>query len=226
MQHDLRRTTDDRRASRTLRRRFAPSGADSARPALAIVISVAVVTLLPACQPKVVNAPASPPRAIREAQGDPPPLVPLPGETNSGRSDPADATPRVAAPARPITPTLDKERQAQADREAAALGSKVGVRFEPVKSLDKPAWYAIDRAPTGTPSPAGASTPSAETWREFVGMGRAERLRDAYDLAIRTANASAVRQSAGAVRPADAARAAYVRTETGEYVVWVLMRTR
>lgn len=169
------------------------------------------------CQPKVVNAPASAPRAIRESQVDAP-AVTLPNEaevdgpvlaSHAGKA-------RVGVVDRTLTPTLDKERQAQASREAEALGQKVGVRFERITMLEKPAWYAAERA----------SGPNGEGWMEYVGQGRQEKLRDAYDSAVRLAKGSATKRSSGAVGPSDVARAAYVRTETGEYVVWVLVRSK
>lgn len=167
------------------------------------------------CQPKVVNAPASAPRAIREGEGGAPAVV-LASEGEASRpvlsSNAGKA--KVVVVDRAITPTLDKERQAQGEREAQALGQKVGVRFEKIMLLEKPAWYAAERA----------AVANGEGWMEYVGQGRSEKLREAYDVAVRLAKASATKRSPGAVGPTDVARAAYVRTETGEYVVWVLVR--
>lgn len=167
------------------------------------------------CQPRVVNAPASPPRSIREGDGGSP-TVALPSDADPTRPVLANNAGKTKAATvdRTITPTLDKERQAQADREAQTLGQKVGVRFEKILLLEKPAWYAAERAPG----------PNADGWMEYVGQGRSETLRESYDSAVRLAKASATKRSAGAVGPTDVARAAYVRTETGEYVVWVLVR--
>jgi hypothetical protein len=117
---------------------------------------------------------------------------------------------------RTITPTLDKERQAQAEREAQSLSQRVGMRFEKIALLEKPAWYATDRV-------AG---PNSEGWMEYVGQGRGWKLGEAYDSAVRLARAGVTKRSSGAVGPTDVARAAYVRTETGEYVVWVLVRSK
>lgn len=169
------------------------------------------------CQPKVVNAPASPPRTIREGEAGSP-VVALPSEVEAARPVLASNAGKAKAGVvdRTITPTLDMERQAQAEREALTLGQKVGVRFERILLLEKPAWYAVERS-TG---------PNAEGWMEYVGQGRHEKLREAYDSAVRLAKASATKKSTGAVGPTDVARAAYVRTETGEYVVWVLVRGR
>lgn len=169
-----------------------------------------------ACQPRVVNAPTSPPRAIREGDASGP-AVALPSETASARpvlvSGAGNAKPGVMGDPT-IVPTLDKERQAQAAREAEALGASVGVRVERISTLERPAWYAIDRA----------DATNAEGWKEYVGQGRGEKLRDAYDAAARLARTGLMKHATGVVGPTDVARAAYVRTETGEYVVWVLVR--
>lgn len=168
------------------------------------------------CQPRVVNAPASPPREMREEDGGASAVGRVRSEEGA-KPAPASVGGRAregVAVDRTITPTLDKERQAQAEREAQTLGQRVGVRFEKIVLLEKPAWYAMDRA-------AG---PNREGWMEYVGQGRGEKLGEAYDSAVRLARAGVTKRSSGAVGPTDVARAAYVRTETGEYVVWVLVR--
>lgn len=67
---------------------------------------------------------------------------------------------RVGVVDRTITPTLDKERQAQASREADAW-AEAWVLFERITMLEKPAWYAAERA----------SGPNGEGWMEYVGQG-------------------------------------------------------
>lgn len=177
-----------------------------------------VLTGVVGCQPRVVNAPASPPREMREGDGGSSaegPVRPEEGTKAASASGGGKAREGVAVD-RTITPTLDKERQAQADREAQTLSQRVGVRFEKIVLLEKPAWYAVDRV----------ATPNSEGWMEYVGQGRGEKLGEAYDSAVRLARAGVTKRSSGAVGPMDVARAAYVRTETGEYVVWVLVRSK
>jgi hypothetical protein len=94
--------------------------------------------------------------------------------------------------------SLDQERQAQAQRAAAALSKRTGVKIEKVEGA-APLWW-----PVGSAGGNG------------YGRGQGTTIELAYQ--------QASRQGAGADRAAAVSKAGYTRLAMGDYVVWVEMK--
>jgi hypothetical protein len=94
--------------------------------------------------------------------------------------------------------SLDQERQAQAQRAAAALTKKTGVKLDKIDGA-APAWW-----------PAGSAGGSG------YGRGQGAAMEQAFQLASR--------QAAGGDRGAAVSKAGYTRLAMGDYLVWVEMK--
>ena len=159
---------------------------------------------------------------VPAAPGGSPRPAPSAGGAEVGRPSTTleTAPPRAAEPIRPSTeavvprapvPSLEQERQAQAERQAAALGKRLGVAIERVAGAGVPAWWS---AATGGGDAA-----------LLLGRGSGRTLDLAYEGASRQASNAAAGRGGVRVESLAVARAAYVRPSTGDYLVWVAMRS-
>jgi hypothetical protein len=113
----------------------------------------------------------------------------------SSRPATADSAPSSPGAARRgAAPSLEQERVAQAQRDAAQLTQRTGVKLERVPS-GAPKWFIL--------SPGQSRS-------------RAMSLEQAYQQATRNA--------ASGDQGAEVAQAAYSRLATGEYVAWVKLK--